>query len=103
MFKIQQEPKFEASVTIIGQGREQTLNLTFRAKPRSEYTKLLEALDYAKPDTAVDAVVALVEAWDADAPVSKESVAMLADHQPGAEWAIIHAYTEALAVAKKGN
>ena len=103
MFKIEQNPTIEASVTIIGQGREQTLNVTFRAKTRSEYTALLEGVDYSKSESAVDVVVALIEKWDADKPVSKEAVQMLADHQPGAEWAILTAYTEALAVAKKGN
>jgi hypothetical protein len=103
MFQIKQNPTIDVALTITGQGREQTLNLTFKAKTRSEYSTLLGSIDYEKPESAIDLVLALVEKWDADLPLNRESVQLLADHQPGAEWAIVHAYTEALPVARKGN
>jgi hypothetical protein len=103
MFKIKQEAVFPVALTLVGQGREQTLNVNFRAKPRSEYLALLGTVDYAKPETAIAAAVELVESWDADMPVGEEAMKLLAEHQPGAEFAILHAYTEALPVARKGN
>lgn len=102
MFKIQSDPTFDAKLTITGQGREQVLNVTFRHKTRTEYMALLQSIADAKMDTA-DAVVSLVEKWDADAPLGVESVRALQDQQPGAEWAILTGYGEALAVARKGN
>ena len=34
MFQIKQNPTFDANITFTGQGREQTLAVTFKAKPR---------------------------------------------------------------------
>jgi hypothetical protein len=102
MFKIQSNPTFDAALKIVGQGREQTLNVTFRHKTRSEYGDLMKSIAEGKTDTA-DAVLAIVDKWDADAPLSAESVKLLGEHQPGAEWAILTGYGDALTVARKGN
>ena len=102
MFKIKADPTFAARLTITGQGREQTLNVTFRAMTRTEYADMLKAIADGGRDTA-EAIVSIIEKWDADAPVSVESVKLLQDHQPGADWAIITGYGDALTVARKGN
>lgn len=102
MFKIAANPTFDAALTIVGQGREQKLNVTFKHKPRAEYLALLESV--GKGETPVsDALLSLLAKWDADAELSAESLALLQEEQPGADWAILSAYGEALAVARKGN
>ena len=105
MFKINAEPTFEAALTIVGQGREQVLNVTFRHKTHTQYSDLLLKLadpKKSKLDTA-DVVLELVEKWDADAELTKENVVKLRENQPGADWAIITGFGEALTVARKGN
>lgn len=101
-FQIKANPTFDTTLTITGQGREQKLALTYRHKTRTEYSALLKDVSEGKADV-VDAVLALVENWDADAPLSRESVLLLQEQQPGAEWAIVAEYSNALAVARKGN
>lgn len=101
MFKIQPNPTFEARVTIVSHGEEQSVNLTFRAKTRKEYQEILKS---AKDDaSAVDAFLALVESWDADMDLNKAGVQALQQHRPGAEWLIIQAYGDQLIAARKGN
>jgi len=99
-FKIKQEPTFPGSIKIASMGREQTLNVVFRAKTASEYDKL--AKDKGDPRGEA-AFLALVESWDADMPLDKGSVALLNEHQPGAVWAVVIHYGEALLAARKGN
>lgn len=102
MFKLQANPTFDAKLTIVGQGREQTLNVTFRHKTRSEYAAMWE--DVASDKRKIeDVLVELIEKWDADAEVSVDSIKLLQDHQPGADFAILSGYNEALTVARKGN
>lgn len=102
MFKIKADPTFDACLTIVGQGREQKLNVTFRHKTRSEYSDMLEEMAAGKLDVA-DALLDLLDKWDADAELGKESVKALQEQQPGVDWAIITAYGDALKVARKGN
>lgn len=105
MFKIAGNPTFDASLTIVGQGREQVLNVTFRHKTHAQYSELLLKLADPKKhklDTA-DAVLELVEKWDADADLTRENIVALREAQPGADWAIITGFGEALTVARKGN
>lgn len=101
-FKIKANPTFEATLTLVGQGREQKLKLTFRHMTRSAYGELLKAV--GEGDKSVeDAVLAAVEAWDADTALAAEAVRDLDEQQPGATWAILSAYGDALGVARKGN
>jgi hypothetical protein len=100
MFKIKQDPTFPGSITITALGREQTLNVVFRAKKASEYDALLKNKDDTRGEAAF---LALVESWDADMPLSKESVAELNEAQPGAVWAVVMHYGEKLMAARKGN
>lgn len=105
MFKIQPNPTFEASVTIVSHGEEQKLNLTFRAKPVKEYQALLTSLDKPKDLSAAmaDVFLALVEKWDADMELGKDAVQALNDHRPGAVWKVIEAYGEQMIAARSGN
>lgn len=102
MFKVKADPTFAASLNIVGQGREQTLNVVFKHKTRTEYAEMLERMSKGKL-SSVDALLALLDSWDADMELSRESVAALQEHQPGVDWAIIQTYGEALTVARKGN
>lgn len=102
MFKIKANPTFDATVVIVGQGREQKLNLTYRHIPRSEYADMLKAMADEKMESE-DAILKLVEKWDADGELNSETIKLLCDHQPGADWAIIVGYADAMTVARKGN
>lgn len=102
MFQIKPNPTFDATLTIVGQGREQKLNVTFKHKTRSEYTAMLQKIADGKLDSA-DALLQIIEKWDADAELNKESIKALQENQPGSDWAVITGYGEALAVARKGN
>lgn len=102
MFRIKADPTFDANIVLVGQGREQTLSLTFRHMERSVYADLLQKTADGEMD-AGDLVLALVEKWNADAELNKKNIAMLCEHQPGADWAVITGYSEALTVARKGN
>jgi hypothetical protein len=55
----------------------------------------------AKPVAA--AILEVVEKWDADVDLSTEAIALLQEQQPGADWAILSSYGDALKVARKGN
>jgi hypothetical protein len=102
MFILNPTPTFKATLTIVGQGREQKLNCTFRHKSRSEYKQLLEDIGSEKLSVS-EALLALIEEWDADGELSAASIDKLQDAQPGIDWAIITGYGEALTVARKGN
>ena len=102
MFKIKADPTFEASITVVGQGREQKLSMTFRHKTRTEYADLVQSVADGKK--AIDEVLLeLIEKWDADMDLNKDSLKLLHEHQPGSDWAILIGYGEALAVTRKGN
>ena len=102
MFQIKAEPTFDASLTIVGQGREQKLNVTFKHKTRAYYLAMLEKVSKGelKP---TDALLSIIDKWDADAELSAKSLVLLQEQQPGADWAILSGYGDALAVARKGN
>lgn len=102
MFKIKADPTFDAVLTIIGQGREQVLKVTFRHKTRSVYAALLQSMSEGKLE-APDLLLQLIEKWDADAELNLASLAVMQEHQPGMDWAIITGYGDALTVARKGN
>lgn len=102
MFKIEADPTFEASITIIGQGREQTLNVTFKHKTRVEYMKWAEGLK-SDEGSISKSILQIMEKWDANAPLTSAGIKKLQDHQPGADLAIIQAYGQALLVERKKN
>jgi hypothetical protein len=100
MFKIKQDPTFPGTIKLASMGREQVLEVTFRAKTASEYEKLAGNKADKRGE---EAFLALVESWNADMPLDKESVALLNEHQPGAAWAVVLHYGEALMASRKGN
>lgn len=102
MFKIAANPTFDANLTIVGQGREQTLKVTFKHKAKSEYLAMLEQIREGKL-TVPDAILSIVTKWNADEELSAASIVKLQDEQPGSDWAIVTGYGEALSVARKGN
>lgn len=102
MFKIQPAPTFEASITIVGQGREQKLEATFVAFTRTEYGELLKKIADGEAEPA-DVVLKIMQKWNADGPLDKATINLLDEHQPGACWAILTGYGQALTVARKGN
>lgn len=102
MFKIKAPEKIPATLTIVGQGREQKLKLTYRHKTREQFAEFVDSVAKGEK-TACEAVLEIVESWEADAPLDADSIAVLQSHQPGADWAIVNGYSEALAVARKGN
>ncbi len=99
-FQIIANPTIPATITIVGQGREQKLNVVFRHKTSSEYEALMKQLHDGEI-TIADLLLALLDAWEADQPVSKEAIELLREHQPGADLAIASAYNEALNVERK--
>jgi hypothetical protein len=100
MFKIKQDPTFPGTIKLVAMGREQTLDVTFRAKTASEYERMVK--NKADP-RGEEAFLSIVESWNADMPLDKESVALLNEHQPGAVWAVVLHYGEALMTQRKGN
>lgn len=101
-FKIDAEPTFKASLTIVGQGRKQKLELVFRAKPRQAYLDLLNAVSKGETNSE-DAVLTLVESWNADAEFNADSLKRLDEQQPQSLWAIIEGYGTALKVELEKN
>lgn len=105
MFKIQPNPTFEASVKIVSHGESQSLNVTFRAKTVPEYQGILDAIRKDKDPVGAMATgfLSLVEKWDADMDLSKESAIALHNHRPGALMRVIEAYGDQLIAAREGN
>lgn len=102
MFSVKPPERIPASLTITGQGREQTLKLVYRHTPRKEYGALLEAI--GKEEITPEAgVLKLVESWEADAELSAPVLSQLEEDQPGAIWAILSGYSQALAVGREKN
>lgn len=106
MFKIKTNPTFPATLTIVGQGLQQKLELVYRHRTKDERDALLARLrdnstDFSKTLRAV--VLDVLESWDADADVSEEGLELLDQYQPGAVIAIWQGYFEALTVSRKGN
>jgi hypothetical protein len=102
MFDVKAPTTIPATLNFVGQGREQKLKVVFRHMPRTQYADLLDLV--AKGEVqAEDAVVSLIESWEANAELSAATIKQLSEDQPGADWAILTGYGEALAVARKGN
>lgn len=105
MFKLTPNPTFDATLTIIGQGQEQKLKVTFRHMDADAYAELLALLNPDAEDhiTEADAILKIVEKWDADGELTNENVDAACKNFPGFGWAIIGGYGNALTVARKGN
>ncbi|ANN66471.1 phage tail assembly chaperone [Bordetella bronchialis] len=101
-FQVKANPTIDATITIVGQGREQKLTVTFRHKTRSEYTTIIQKVIEASGQDA-DIAVQILESWDADVPLDVAGLKLLEEHQPGAVRAILEAYGEALSVGRRKN
>lgn len=102
MFQVIPNPTFAATLTIVGQGREQKLNLVYRHTTIDEYSAKLQSLGKGELSLA-DVVLDIVESWEADMELSKEGIDLLQQHQPGCAAAILSGYGDASMVARKGN
>lgn len=102
MFEIKAPETIPATLTMVGQGREQQLKLVYKAKTVDEYQALMGQLREGKVSMA-DVLVELVESWQASVPFDRDGIALLQQHQPFADYAILTGYTDAYTVARKGN
>lgn len=104
-FKIVANPKFDADLTFICAGVEQSFKATFRHMGRKEFTALYEKLfDVEDPDkAAVDAVLQVVDSWDIECPLDEKNVVKLLDNYPGFAFALLHGYQQAIVTKLKGN
>lgn len=102
MFTVKAPETFKATLTIVGHGREQKLNLTYRHHTAEEYQALFQAVG-AGEKSMVQAVLDIVTAWDADTELDTAGVELAGQQQIGLLWAILQGYQDAIAVARKGN
>jgi len=103
MFKIEANPTFPAVVKIRAAGGAiLDLNVVFRHKKRDEvHQYFADCAEKGKPD--VDCILELVESWDADKPLAKESVLELMQNFAGASKAFFSTYLDELIQARLGN
>jgi hypothetical protein len=102
MFTVKTNPTFPATLTIIGQGIEQKLNVVFRHRTKDERAALAASLT-DRTKTLGDCVLDILESWDADVDLNIDGLELLESYQPGAAFAIWEGYFQALMVARKGN
>lgn len=102
MFEVKAPETIPAALTITGQGREQELKLVYNTKTRDEYQALLDEM-VAGTKSVADILLALVASWEASVPLDRDGIALLQQHQPLCDWAIIRGYTDAHTVTRKGN
>ena len=103
MFKIKANPTFPATVKIRAPGGEvQDLQVVFRHKRKDEVLAFFtEASDKGRSD--VDCILDLIESWEADTPLSKDSVTDLIQNYASASAAIFQTYMTELVTARLGN
>lgn len=102
-FKIKANPTFPAIVKIRAAGGEVLdLPVVFRHKRRDDVQAFFrDAAEQGRPD--VDCILDLVESWDADMPLSRESVLELMQEHPAAPARIFDTYMAELLEARLGN
>lgn len=102
-FKIKASPSFHAKVKIRAPGGDVLeLPVVFRHKRRDDVQVFFrEAAEQSKPDA--DCILELVESWDADLPLSRESVIELMQEYPSAPACIFDTYMSELLEARLGN
>ncbi len=102
MFKVKAPEVFDATLTIVGQGREQKLKLKYRHLLKDAYKALVDKLAGGEL-TPAQVILDMVVDWDADVDLDTEGVELALQHQIGLDSAIIHGYAQAVQVARKGN
>jgi hypothetical protein len=102
-FKLKPNPTFPATVKIRAPGGEvQDLQVVFRHKRKDEvFAFFSEASDKGRSD--VDCILDVIESWDADGELNKESVADLLQNYAGSAAAIFQTYMAELVTARLGN
>ena len=102
-FKIKANPTFPATVKIRAPGGEvQELKVVFKHKRKDDVLSFFtEASE--KERTDVECILDVVESWDADEPLSKESVSDLIQNYAGASASIFQTYMTELVTARLGN
>ena len=102
-FKIKPNPTFPATVKIRAPGGEvQDLGVVFRHKRRDDVPLFFsDASEKERSD--VDCILDIVESWDADEPLSAESIADMMQNYAGASAAIFRAWMDELLTARLGN
>lgn len=101
-FQITANPEIPAKLTLVGQGREQELNVVFKFKDADERKSMLAKLekdDGKFPELIKDILIS----WDADLPLNLSSIKKLEANQSGACLAIWTGYMYSLMVQRKGN
>jgi len=101
-YQVKANPTFPASLTLVGQGRKQKLNLVFRHKTQDERDKLFDQLQASEKDVT-DLLLELTESWDADVGLDRAGIEVLKQHQPGADLAILNGYGRAMQVELEKN
>ncbi len=101
-FNTKPSPTFPGTITITGQGVQQVLNVTFRHKTKTRYGEIFAGLadGTIQPE---DAVMEVVEKWDADRELTPQGIRAIMEDLPGFDWAVLTGYGEALTVGRKGN
>lgn len=89
--------RLPAEVTMKNAHERLLFKLVFVNHSTSEFRKMAESL------TLGQILVALIEAWDADYPLSTEGFEQLEDERPGSCDALLMAYHKNRAVALEGN
>jgi len=102
MFKVKAPESFDATLRIVGQGRDQKLKLKYRHLLKDDYKALIDKLG-AGEATPAQVVLEMVVEWDADVALDTDGVELALQHQIGLDTAIIHGYSEAIQVARRGN
>ncbi|WP_313401505.1 phage tail assembly chaperone [Stenotrophomonas sp.] len=102
MFKVKAPEVFDATLTIVGQGREQKLKLKYRHLLKDAYKALVDKLAGGELAPA-QVILDMVAEWDADVDLDTEGVELALQNQIGLDTAIIHGYAQAIQVARKGN
>lgn len=103
MFKIKANPTFPATVKIRAPGGDvQDLKLVFRHKRKDDVKAFfVEAAEKSRKDE--ECLLDLIESWEADQPLSVESLAELTQNYPASAQAIFTAYMQELIDARLGN
>lgn len=102
MFKVKAPEAIKASLTIVGHGREQKLNLTYRHMTQEAYSAVLGRLA-GQEITSTQAILDMVIEWDADVDLDTAGVDEALQQQIGLDAVIITGYAQAIQVARKGN
>lgn len=101
-YQVKANPTFPASLTLVGQGRKQKLNLVFKHKSQDERETLFKQLEAGEIDE-IDILLEVTESWDADVGLDRAGLTLLEQQQPSATFAILKGYGMALQVSLEKN